>query len=146
MRMLSCSPGLWRASAYQSGLTGASMSLTDLWAAHTSGDRGLKKMSTASMPSAAVVQGSAAAPLKRKRVSDDTIQQQKPQSRARASARSLPAGETDLGSGSILIYKPRTFKQSQQLFKTLQVIRCHATDLSLSSVRMCQLLTSVMLL
>lgn len=96
------------------------MSLTDLWAAHISTGKAAQ-LPAAAAHSAVTARDSAAAPLKRKRVSEDPIQQRQPPSRGKVTPKILPAGETDLGCGSTLIYQPRTFKQSHQLFKTLQV-------------------------
>lgn len=62
---------------------------------------------------------------KRKRPAEAVEKLSAPSQAIKKPASNFPAGKTDLGSGSIIIIKPKAFKQaeSQEIYKRLQVVR-----------------------
>lgn len=105
------------------------MSLKDLWAAHSAGCA-VNDTCTALAHTAAAMNSPVAAAQTKKRVREELVKTSPSQTRSRSIARKLPAGETDLGLGSILIVKPGVFPQHRQLFKTLQVAAATCAYLS----------------
>lgn len=105
------------------------MSLADLWNAHS--DRRSIQLAVSTDASAldtrssSTFAASASRQAKRKRLAESTHTGEVPKVQsetARKPARSFALGETDLGSGSIIIVKPKAFRHddSQKLYKSLK--------------------------
>lgn len=106
------------------------MSLADLWNAHSV--RRSTQLTVSTDASAIDKQSSsnhtasASRQAKRKRPAESTHTGEVPKVQpetARKAARSFAPGETDLGSGSVIIVKPKAFRHddSQNLYKSLKV-------------------------
>lgn len=112
------------------------MSLADLWNAHS-----VRRSTqlTVSTDASAIDQqsssrhmASASRQAKRKRLAESTHTGELPKVQsetARRPARSFAPGETDLGSGSIIIVKSKAFRHddSQKLYKSLKVFSSEFT-------------------
>ena len=143
MSMLPCSGKVCRAadrSVTSLSMTGA---IAHLWKAHAqrNASRGTDDSATLQAAKATSVAAEGAFPpnKKRKRTSDHTSKaaNQSPAKGPKSRAREIRAGETNLGSGSVVIIEPRAFKQieSQQLYTALKVsqncvIQLQAANLS----------------
>jgi len=116
------------------------MSLADLWNAHSVRRSAQLTVSTdasaIAKQSSSSYMASASRQAKRKRLAESTHTGEVPKVQsetARKPARSFAPGETDLGSGSIIIVKPKAFKHddSQKLYKSLKVFSSEfACDIS----------------
>ena len=122
-----------RSSAFVSiGAVRTSMSLTDLWNAHSARPSVLLTASTNSqtddrkMSSNATVPPSRQNKRKRPDASSNTTPTPKVSAKtAKKPVRSFSPGQTDLGSGSVIVVKPEAFKnaESQELYKTMKVCK-----------------------
>lgn len=130
-----------RSSAFVSiGALRASMSLTDLWNAHRARPSVVPTASTNSqtddrkMSSNATVSPSPQNKRKRLDASNNTTSTPKVSANtAKKPVRSFSPGQTDLGSGCIILVRPEAFKnaESQELYKSMKVCKL-STQLQLA--------------
>ncbi len=106
------------------------MSLADLWTAHSVRRSTQLTVSTDASAhnkqSSSSYTASASRQAKRKRLAESIQTREVPKVQsetARKPVRSFAPGETDLGSGSVIIVKPKVFRHddSQELYKSLKV-------------------------
>ena len=126
--MLFCCP---RSFAHTSvGRLRTAMSLADLWTAHSVRRSTQLTVSTDASAhnkqSSSSYTASASRQAKRKRLAESIQTREVPKVQletARKPVRSFAPGETDLGSGSVIIVKPKVFRHddSQELYKSLKV-------------------------
>ena len=116
------------------------MSLADLWNAHSARRSTQLAVSTCASaidkPSSSSYVASASRQAKRKRLAESTHTAEAPKVQSETSrkpARSFGPGETNLGSGSIIIVKPKAFRHddSQKLYRSLKVFSSESAFASL---------------